>query len=161
MAKSKNKARRRSRSNILGKRRKAITIENMDILLRLGEQYNTNYDFEASQWFWSKLHQNEIPSTIEEFESKYPQGSREFQLFERFTSKFELAGLLIEYGFLSEDLYYDRYGGLQAEWERAKPIIYGIRKEWNDPRFRENFELLAKRGYEWLEKHPPRVDVEE
>jgi hypothetical protein len=57
--------------------------------------------------------------------------------------------------------YFDRYGGLQAEWERAKPIIYGIRKEWNDPRFRENFELLAKRGYEWLEKHPPRVDVEE
>ena len=39
---------------------------------------------------------------VEEFENKYPQGSREFQLFERFT-KLELAGLLIEYGFLSED----------------------------------------------------------
>ena len=38
---------------------------------------------------------------VEEFENKYPQGSREFQLFERFT-KLELAGLLIEYGFLSE-----------------------------------------------------------
>jgi hypothetical protein len=69
MVKSKNKAIKR-RSSILGKRRKAITIENMDILLRLGEQYNTSYDFEASQWFWSKLHQNEIPSTIEEFENK-------------------------------------------------------------------------------------------
>ena len=159
MAKSKNKARRRR--SILGKRRKAITIEHMDILLRLGDQYNTSYDFEASQWFWSKLHQNEIPSTIEEFENKYPQGSREFQLFERFTAKFELAGLLIEYGFLSEDLYYDRYGGLQAEWERAKPIIYGIRKQWNEPRFRENFELLAKRGREWLDRHPPKVNVEE
>ena len=40
--------------------------------------------------------------------------------------------------------YYYRYGGLQAEWERAKPIIYGIRKQWNEARFRENFEILAK-----------------
>jgi hypothetical protein len=99
MARSKSKV--RSKGSILGKHRKAITKEQMDMLLRLGEQYNTSYDFEASQWFWSKLHQNEIPSTIEEFENKYPQGSREFQLFERFTSKFELAGLLIEYGLLS------------------------------------------------------------
>ena len=124
MARTKSKARRKR--SILGKRRKAITLEDMDMLLRLGEQYNTSYDFDASQWFWSKLHQNEIPSTIEEFENKYPQGSREFQLFERFTSKFELAGLLIAYGFLDENLYYDRYGGLQAEGERAKPMIYGI-----------------------------------
>ena len=158
MARSKSKGRRKR--GILGKRRKIITMEHVDILFRLGVQYNTSYDFEASQWFWSKLHQNEIPSTIEEFENKYPQGSREFQLFERFTSKFELAGLLIEYGFLDENLYYDRYGGLWAEWERAKPIIYGIRKQWNEPRFRENFELLAKRGQEWLEKHPPKVSGE-
>jgi hypothetical protein len=159
MARSKSKV--RSKGSILGKHRKAITKEQMDMLLRLGEQYNTSYDFEASQWFWSKLHQNEIPSTIEEFENKYPQGSREFQLFERFTSKFELAGLLIEYGLLDEDLYYDRYGGLQAEWERAKPIIYGIRKQWNEPRFRENFELLAKRGREWTDRHPPKVNTKE
>ena len=95
MARPKNKA--RQKRSTLGKRGKAITIGDMDMLLRLGEQYNTSYDFEASQWFWSKLHQNEIPSSIEEFENKYPQGSREFQLFERFTSKFELAGLLIEW----------------------------------------------------------------
>ena len=56
-----------------------------------------------------------FPLRLEEFEkSVSPQGSREFQLFERFTSKFELAGLLIEYGFLAEDLYYDRYGGLAS-----------------------------------------------
>jgi Domain of unknown function (DUF4760) len=158
MARSKSKGRRKR--SILGKRRKIITMEHVDILFRLGVQYNTSYDFEGSQWFWSKLHQNEIPSTIEEFENKYPQGSREFQLFERFTSKFELAGLLIEYGFLDENLYYNRYGGLQAEWEGAKPIIYGIRKQWNEPRFRENFEILAKRGQEWLEKHPPKVSGE-
>ncbi|MFZ0557606.1 MAG: hypothetical protein WAM26_20170 [Nitrososphaeraceae archaeon] len=71
MARSKNKVRRKQ--STVGKRGKAITMEHMDMLLRLGDQYSTSYDFEASQWFWSKLHQNEIPSTIEEFENKYPQ----------------------------------------------------------------------------------------
>lgn len=130
---------------------KAPTIDDVNILLRLSELYSTAIDFEAAEWFWSKMHKDEIPSSIQEFENKYPQGSREFQLFERFTSKFEFAGLLIKYGFLSEDLYFDRFGSLQTEWERSKDIIMGIRKEWNDPRFRENFELLSIRARKWLE----------
>jgi hypothetical protein len=78
-------------------------------------------------------------------------------MFERFTSKFELAGVLIEYGFLDENLYFDRYGAVQTEWESTKSVVYGIRKEWNDPRFRENFELLAIRGSKWLESHTPKI----
>jgi hypothetical protein len=81
--------------------------------------------------------------TFEEFRNKYSQGNKGAQLFERFTSKLELAGTLVEYGFLNENLYFDRYGSAQAEWEVSKPVIYGIRKEWNHPRFRENFEILA------------------
>ena len=61
MAKLKSKARRKR--NVLGKHGKAITLEHMNTLLRLAEQYNTSYDFEASQWFWSKLHQNETSGT--------------------------------------------------------------------------------------------------
>jgi hypothetical protein len=76
MARSKSKV--RSKRTILGKRRKTATIEQINTLLRLGEQYNTNYDFEASQWFWSKLHQDELPSTIEEFENKYPKEVENF-----------------------------------------------------------------------------------
>ena len=76
MARPKNKARRKR--STYGNRGKAITIGDMDMLLRLGEQYNTSYDFEASQWFWSKLHQNEIPSSIEEFENKYPKEVENF-----------------------------------------------------------------------------------
>ena len=86
-----------------------------------------------------------------------PLGSKGAQLFERFTSKFELAGILIEYGFLDENLYFDRYGDIQIEWENSKSVIYGIRKEWNYPRFRENFELLAIRGRKWSENHLPKI----
>ena len=143
----------------MGRVRKAIktktpTIDDVNILLRLAELYNTTIDFEAAEWFWAKMHKDELPSSIQEFKDKYPQGSREFQLFERFTSKFELAGLLIKYGFLNEDLYFHRFGSLRTEWERSKDVIMGIRKEWDDPHFRENFELLSIRASKWLETHP-------
>lgn len=134
-------------------KKKAITIRDIDTLFRHAELYNTNYDFEATEWFWGRFHEN----TIEEFSNKYAHGSREYQYFERFTSKFELAGLLVEHGFLSADLFFERYGSLQAEWEKCKPIIYGLRKKWNEQRHRENFELLAERGKKWQERHPPKV----
>src|SRR6188472_1045004 len=133
----------------------AVTTDDINMLLRIAELYNTSYDFEATEWFWGQQYKEII--NFEEFRNKYPQGSRGAQLFERFTSKFELAGILIEYGFLDENLYFDRYGDIQIEWENSKSVIYGIRKEWNYPRFRENFELLAIRGRKWSESHLPKI----
>ena len=150
------KARKRllSKSKMRARTRKIVPDDDIDMLFKLAELYNTNYDYEATEWFWREY--REI-TTFEEFRNKYPQGSKGAQLFERFTSKFELAGVLIEYGFLDENLYFDRYGAVQTEWESTKSVVYGIRKEWNDPRFRENFELLAIRGSKWLENHPPKI----
>jgi hypothetical protein len=132
-----------------------VTTDDINMLLRIAELYNTSYDFEATEWFWGQQYKEII--NFEEFRNKYPQGSKGAQLFERFTSKFELAGILIEYGFLDENLYFDRYGDIQIEWENSKSVIYGIRKEWNYPRFRENFELLAIRGRKWSESHLPKI----
>jgi hypothetical protein len=132
-----------------------VTTDDINMLLRIAELYNTSYDFEATEWFWGQQYKEII--NFEEFRNKYPQGSKGAQLFERFTSKFELAGILIEYGFLDENLYFDRYGDIQIEWENSKSVIYGIRKEWNYPRFRENFELLAIRGRKWSETHLPKI----
>ena len=150
------KATKRLSSMSKRRRRTSVTRDDINMILKLAELYNTNYDFEATEWFWKDY--KEI-TNFEEFRNKYPQGSKGAQLFERFTSKFELAGILIEYGFLDENLYFDRYGAVQTEWENTKLVIYDIRKEWNDPRFRENFELLAIRGSKWLESHPPKIKV--
>ena len=53
--------------------------------------------------------------------------------------------------FLNEDFFIlidlEAY---KIEWERSKDIIKGIRKEWANPRFRENFELLSIRAKKWL-----------
>jgi hypothetical protein len=50
-------------------------------------------------------------------------------------------------GYLVEKKVDYGYGIIDILRERAKPIIYGIRKQWNVPRFRENFELLAEREH--------------
>jgi hypothetical protein len=136
---------------------KKASIGDAELMLKVAELYNTGYDFEAKEWFWGEFKEK----SFEEFESKYPQGGKGYQFFERFTSRFELEGILIEYGFLNEDLYYDRYGSVEPEWEKSRPVVYGLRKEWGEPRYRENFELLAMRGGKWAEKHPPKIsDVE-
>jgi hypothetical protein len=149
------RSKQRLKSKPKSRKTRVATVDDMDMLLELAELYNTNYDFEATEWFWGEY--NREVTSFEEFRNKYPQGSKGAQLFERFTSKFELAGILIEYQFLDENLYFDRYGAGQTEWEGTKSVIYGIRKEWNDPRFRENFELLARKGGIWLENHPPKI----
>src|ERR671933_1511733 len=116
----------------VSRKKSRVTAQDVDTLFRLAELYNTDYDFQAAEWFWSQFHEK----TIEEFTSKYAQGSREYQFFERFTSKFEFAGILVKGGFLNANLFFDRYGTLQAEWEKCKPIIYGLREKWSEPRHR-------------------------
>jgi hypothetical protein len=152
------RSKQRLKSTSKSRKTRVATEDDIDMLLELAELYNTNYDFEAAEWFWGEY--NREVTSFEEFRNRYPQGSKGAQLFERFTSKFELAGILIEYRFLDENLYFDRYGAGQTEWEGTKSVIYGIRKEWNDPRFRENFELLARKGSKWLENHPPKIKEE-
>ena len=55
-------------------RKKTISFEDVNLLLKIAELPNTHYDFQPSEWFWSKLHKEEIPKSINEFESKFSQG---------------------------------------------------------------------------------------
>jgi len=62
---------------------------------------------------------------------------------------------LVNLELLSEDLLFETYGDMM--WEKFKPIVYGLRKELNMPRFLENFEVCAMKYPKWAEKHPPKV----
>jgi hypothetical protein len=69
------------------------------MLLELVELYNTAYDFEAAEWFGGNIkekqhHLKNLDTSILG-EAKAPNS-------ERYTSKFELTDILIEYEFLDE-----------------------------------------------------------
>ena len=71
---TKSTSKRKSKGiGLVGKitKTKEPKLEDINILLRLSELYNTTIDFEAAEWFWSKMHKDEIPSSIQEFENKY------------------------------------------------------------------------------------------
>ena len=91
----------------------------------------------------------------EEFKEKYPKGSKELKYFRDYTSYQELIGVLVLKGLLSEDLIFDLWGSLV--WKKLEPIVYGMRKEIEMPRYLENFEVLAKRYPEWAKNNPPKV----
>ena len=66
-----------------------------------------------------------------------------------------MAGLLIKYGaslmkiFILIDLEVYLLNG-----KYSRMLLWGYEKEWDDPQFRENFELLSIRASKWLETHP-------
>jgi hypothetical protein len=126
-----------------------ITNRDVDIFLRIAEIYNTEVDFKATSWFWGEFKER----TFEEFKARYPQGSIGLQYFERFTSKLELVGTLAAKRLFNEELWFEKNGSEWAEWERAKPIVYGLREEWKEPRYRKNFEWLVKQGEKWRKKN--------
>jgi len=51
-----------------------------------------------------------------------------------------------------EDLYHKL-----MFWDKAKPIVYGLRKDLAMPRFLENYEACAVKYPEWANNNPPKV----
>jgi hypothetical protein len=50
VARSKQRLKSKSKS----RKTRVATEDDMDMLLELAELYNTNYDFEATEWFWGE-----------------------------------------------------------------------------------------------------------
>lgn len=121
----------------------------VDLFLKIVQTYNTEVDFKAACWFWGEFKEK----TFEEFHARYPDGSVGFQYFEKFTSKLDMVGLLAAKGLLNEDLWFEKYGTEWAEREKARPVIYGLRKEWKEPGYRKNFEWLVHEGEKWKKRH--------
>src|SRR5215216_1636584 len=103
------------------RKKSRVTAQDIDTLFRLAELYNTDYDFQAAEWFWGQFHEK----TIEDFTSKYSHGSREYQFFERITTKWALVGVLVEERFLTCDPVLDRYRSLPTGWAICNPTNHG------------------------------------
>ncbi|MFW9785185.1 MAG: hypothetical protein ACFFFB_23090 [Candidatus Heimdallarchaeota archaeon] len=105
----------------------------------------------ASDWFTFEMNE----TNYEDFKKKYPLGSEGYMNFMKITSYAELAGALVNLDILSEDLVFETYGNMM--WDKAKPIVHGMRKDLNMPRFLENYEACAVKYPKWAEEHPPKV----
>ena len=122
-----------------------------ELFLRFFAIMRSDEDFKkAMRWFYEEF---DVKS-YRAFKKKYPMGSEGYRNFMVFTSYWEVLGTLVNNGLLIQDLVFDMFA---FPWEKAEPIVHGIRKDMKIPRLYENFEVLAKKLPQWEKKHPPKV----
>ena len=90
--------------------------------------------------------------SYEEFVKENPIGSDGWNHFISIAGYYEMVGVLIKYDTMNDDMVHDMHALM---WDKLGPLVKGVQKEREWPRFFENYEYLAKRKAEWLKDHPP------
>ena len=117
--------------------------DNTDTLLKLYQIYDNHRN--AILWFLEELEANDYKEYLE----KYSGASSERSHFIAVCGFFELSGVLVSYGLIDQNLYFDIFNPTPF-WNKAKPIVEGMRTK--RPHIYENFELLNNKRLSWTKK---------
>ena len=115
-----------------------------DTLLKLYQIYDNHRN--ARLWFLEGLDAIDY----NEYREKYSGALMERSHFITVCGFFELSGVLLNHGLIDPDLYFDIFNPTPF-WNRAKPIIEGMRNGKSDSHF-ENFESLNSKRLGWKKK---------
>jgi hypothetical protein len=128
------------------------TKEDAALIVQIMAASNADELYQKAQW-WFYFEFNE--KTYEDFQKKYPPGSDGYKFFMKFATEAEYVTTLVNRELLSDELVFDLVGDLL--WNKAEPVVHGLRKDFGMPRLFENYEFCAKKYPEWAEKNPPKV----
>jgi len=106
---------------------------------------------QARDWFF----RNYIVESIEDSMRIAPAGTENGALAMQVLSYWEQACALLNYGLLHEDLFFETSGEFFGVWERVKPVIGPIRKQFSNPLFLGHLEKAAARFESWSESRIP------
>ena len=68
---------------------------------------------------------------------------------------FEELGAMALHHLVSEEIIFDAFA-VDQYWERLESVVAGIRKKQNNPKFGENFEILANAARTYRDTRPPK-----
>lgn len=122
-----------------------MTNQNVDALFSLYDIYDRSRD--SFLWF---LEDFRIKS-YQEYKQKYHGTSKDRSQFIRVCGFFELSGTLVKRQLIDPNLYFDVFNPTPF-WNKAKPIVEGMRK--TRPFIYENFERLNQMKIKWSKKRP-------
>lgn len=125
--------------------------QDAQILLKLNEFQQSDRIFEG--WAFSQFEFK--AEDWDDFQKKYPLGSKGFDSFYSVGHFLELAGVMIKHGLMSEDLFFDTFW-FEPIWKNFEPVIKSMRVKFDEPSIEENFEYLYKRLIQWKEKNAKR-----
>jgi hypothetical protein len=116
-----------------------------DTLLKLYQIYDNHRN--ARLWFLEGLD----ASDYDEYREKYSGAAMERSHFITVCGFFELSGVLLNHGLVDPDLYFDIFNPTPF-WNRARPIIEGMRSKRSDSYYYENFESLNSKRLIWKKR---------
>jgi len=77
---------------------------------------------------------------------------------ERLWYYFEFLGVLVNRGYVSEDMIFDQQGAFVAGiWDKTQHLIVARRHDRQSPQYMENFEILANRFRAWAAENDPKL----
>lgn len=112
------------------------------------------YDGHRDSFLW--LLEDFNVRTYDEYEEKYGGASRERYHFVSVCGFFELSGVFVNRGLVNAGFYFEVFNPTPF-WNKARPIIYGMRKK--RPHIYENFELLNEKRMIWANRRRSKVRV--
>jgi Domain of unknown function (DUF4760) len=114
-------------------------------LLKLYQIYDNHRN--ARLWFLDGLEAKDYY----EYREKYSGASVERSHFIAVCGFFELSGVLVNRRMIDQNLYFEIFNPTPF-WNKAKPIIEGMRSKRSDSHYYENFELLNSKRLSWKKK---------
>jgi hypothetical protein len=131
--------------NRLEKKNNDLKANNTDTLLKLYQIYDNHRD--ARLWFLEGFEAKDY----HEYREKYSGASIERSHFIAVCGFFELSGTLVNRGLIDQNLYFEIFNPTPF-WNKAKPIIEGMRSKRCDSHYYENFESLNSKRLSWKKK---------
>jgi Domain of unknown function (DUF4760) len=126
-------------------KRKNSERNSTDTLLKLYRIYDDHRN--ARLWFLDGLD----AANYNEYKEKYSGASMERCHFIAVCGFFELSGVLVNHGLIDQGLYFEIFNPTPF-WNKAKPIIEGMRNGKSDSHYYENFESLNSKRLSWKKK---------
>jgi hypothetical protein len=90
------------------------------------------------------------------FTTKYSRESEASNSFYSVGHFLEICGVLMKYGLLNEDLFFDTFW-FEPIWKNFEPVIKSMREEFHEPSLEENFELLYNRYVDWKKRNQSKI----
>ena len=133
-------------------KRKKSEANSTDTLLKLYQIYDDHRN--ARLWFLDGLN----ASNYNEYKEKYSGASMERCHFIAVCGFFELSGVLVNHGLIDQGVYFEIFNPTPF-WNKAKPIIEGMRNGKSDSHYYENFESLNTKRLSCKKKRDKRLLV--
>jgi hypothetical protein len=123
-----------------------------ELILRLYELRREEKLRKARDWFAREF----SAQNMEEFAQQCPPGSEMNAYYRMVVTYWEMAGSIVNHGLIKLDLFFETAGGeLFAVYEKLKPILPEIRKNFKNPHIYENLESLGRDYEKWMTKRAP------